>query len=250
MSDLRERWRRLQHAFESSGDDEWWALVFARPMANVFLLPIADNPAVTPNRLTWLALIVGMIGIAAFAFGSYTAQLIGVAIIQLRCIIDSMDGHLSRYRGKGSALGAYLDKVTDSIFWTGLFFVLGYLAYAKDPHIRYFVFAFIASFSRIMINYIFWMHHFLRLEHEPNRKARHHEYRYPPTTIKGWLYSFVYMFNFAEPDFYFWISVFVVIGHVDWLMYFLAITHAGLLLLRTIQRGSALYAIDHARKKG
>ena len=244
VSTFAERWKKLQQAFESSGDDEWWAMVFARPLANVFLLPIADIRWITPNLLTWFAFALGALGIGLMFSADYTLMLWGIGVIQVRCVVDSMDGHLARYRGQGSAAGAFLDKTTDALFWTVLFFALAYAAYQQHGHQGYFMLAGIAAFSRLFIGYVFWLNHYMQLQVNPDRIARAHTYRYPPTTIKGWLWNFLYMFNLAEPDLYFWISVAIVLNRLDELMWFLAIGNGVMALIRLLQRGRSAWLLD------
>ena len=249
MSSFTERWNKLQKAFESSGDDEWWAMVFARPLANVFLLPIADIRWITPNLLTWFAFVLGIVGIGLMFSADYLLMIWGVAVIQIRCVVDSMDGHLARYRGKGSAAGAYLDKATDALFWTVLFMALAYAAYRQDPNPVYFMLAGVAAFSRLFIGYVYWLNHYMQLQVNPDRKARAHAYRYSPTTIKGWLWNFLYMFNMAEPDMYFWISIGIIFNRLDILMWFLGISNGGIALIRLLQRGRSALMLDKSSAK-
>ncbi len=238
---LRDRWRRLQQAFRSSGDDEWFALVFARPLANIFLLPVADLPLITPNFLSITAFVLGLVGIWAFLQG-YDES--GVALILIRCVVDSMDGHLARYRGAGSNLGAYIDKATDALFWAGLFGVLGYRAWLVTGNHVHVWLGFIAATSRIFIGYVYWVENYMYLRAHPNHRPRSFSYRWDPTTVTGWFASHVHIWKLSEPDYYFWTSLFVLLDRWDLLMYFVGTTHAVLAVVKLIQRAIRVRALD------
>ena len=246
-SSLRDRWRRLQEAFRSSGDDEWFALVFARPLANVFLLPIADVPLITPNLLSVLAFFIGLAGIWAFWAGHDVA---GVVLILTRCVVDSMDGHLARYRGAGSNLGAYIDKATDALFWAALFGVLGHRAWQVTGNHMHVWLAFTAATGRIFIGYIYWVENYMYLRAMPDHRPRAYTYGRDPTTLAGWIASNLHVWKLSEPDYYFWISLFVLLDRWDHLMYFVGTTHAILTVVKLIQRAIRVRALDGRKHVG
>ena len=91
------------------------ALIFVRPLANTF---------VTPNHLTFLRLITGLVACYCFATGDRELMIWGGWIWVLSAFLDRTDGELVRVSGKTSAWGHKFDMFCDSAT-TSLFFVAG-----------------------------------------------------------------------------------------------------------------------------
>lgn len=91
------------------------ALIFVRPLANTF---------VTPNHLTFLRLITGLVACCCFATGDRELMIWGGWIWVLSAFLDRTDGELARVSGKTSAWGHKFDMFCDSAT-TSLFFVAG-----------------------------------------------------------------------------------------------------------------------------
>ncbi len=118
---LRERWLRLRN-FQSK---DFWAMVFARPLTILFLLPVADRPWVTPDGITGASVFLKLAGLAVLWWvPSYAGGILGVVLVNLGLVFDNMDGTLARYRNSSSFLGYYLDKAVDIICLAGLFAVV------------------------------------------------------------------------------------------------------------------------------
>jgi len=123
---LKDRWIRLRN-YQSR---DFWAMVFARPLTILFLLPIADWKWVTPNRLTILSIMTKLGGIALLALDrSFSGGVWAVVLVNLGLVLDNMDGTLARYRRCGTFFGYYLDKVSDAATLVLLFWAMGYRAY-------------------------------------------------------------------------------------------------------------------------
>ena len=91
------------------------ALIFVRPLANTF---------VTPNHLTLLRLITGLVACYCFATGDRELMIWGGWIWVLSAFLDRTDGEFARVSGKTSAWGHKFDMFCDSAT-TSLFFVAG-----------------------------------------------------------------------------------------------------------------------------
>lgn len=91
------------------------ALLVVRPLAGTF---------VTPNHLTFLRLISGLIACYCFASGDRELTIWGGWIWVLSAFLDRADGELARVSGKSSPWGHKFDMFCDSAI-TSLFFVAG-----------------------------------------------------------------------------------------------------------------------------
>lgn len=90
-------------------------------VARLFILPILDSP-ITPNHLTVLRLVTGVIACIAFASGIRYWEVIGGFIWVLSALLDCSDGELARMRNQCSEWGHKLDYFSD-VTVTALFFV-------------------------------------------------------------------------------------------------------------------------------
>ena len=86
---------------------------------------------VTPNQVTVAAGLIGLVGCALIATGGYAAVVAGFALAQLQSVLDGCDGELARVRFQQSAIGEWLDTITDDALNLAL---LGGLALAlRNP---------------------------------------------------------------------------------------------------------------------
>ncbi|MGI6395247.1 MAG: CDP-alcohol phosphatidyltransferase family protein [bacterium] len=110
--------------------EDFWAMVFARPLTILFLLPIIEKKWVTPNRVTLLSIITKLAGIAYIAFDkSYSGGAIGAVLVNLGLILDNMDGTIARYHNSGSKFGFFYDKATDAVTLTLMFWAMAHRSY-------------------------------------------------------------------------------------------------------------------------
>lgn len=95
--------------------DAWWTVVLVDPVATRMLIVMARFRFITPNRVTWAALFVGLGSAALFLKGDTQSLIIGAALYHLSFIFDCIDGKLARLKGNGTVFGGWLDYVFDRI---------------------------------------------------------------------------------------------------------------------------------------
>ncbi|MFB8265617.1 CDP-alcohol phosphatidyltransferase family protein [Streptomyces sp. NPDC055955] len=95
--------------------DAWWTVLLVDPVATRMLCWLARFRCVTPNRVTWAALFVGLGSAWLFLRGDQTSLIIGAALYHVSFILDCIDGKLARLKGNGSVFGGWLDYVFDRI---------------------------------------------------------------------------------------------------------------------------------------
>ena len=86
-----------------------------RPLAAVFVYLFYRTP-ITPNQVTFLSMLVALIGDATLLF--YPGQLgLGLAalLLYLSFVLDCADGQLARIKAMSSSVGSYLDFLMDEI---------------------------------------------------------------------------------------------------------------------------------------
>jgi phosphatidylglycerophosphate synthase len=67
----------------------------------------------TPNQMTTVSMLIGIVAAAVFATGSRAGMIAGAVLLQAAFTVDCVDGQLARYTRTFSKLGAWLDSVFD-----------------------------------------------------------------------------------------------------------------------------------------
>lgn len=86
----------------------------------------------TPNAVTVLATVVGLLAAMAFAWGGYAAGIVGALLFQLSAILDCCDGEVARLKFMESSFGEQLDVALDNVVHIGLYAGMGWAAYRSN----------------------------------------------------------------------------------------------------------------------
>jgi archaetidylinositol phosphate synthase len=104
------------------------AAVAQRPwdarLARKLITPLKDT-WVTPNYLTTVRLVVGLVAAAAFLPGIYGWSNLAALLLILSNFLDHTDGELARISGKSSRLGHWYDLASDAVVTVALFVAIG-----------------------------------------------------------------------------------------------------------------------------
>ncbi|MFG1707179.1 CDP-alcohol phosphatidyltransferase family protein [Nonomuraea sp. M3C6] len=116
--------------------DSWWTVYFVDPVACRVALSVANRTQLTPNGLTVLSLVLGMVSAACFATNLLVA---GACIFYMSFMIDCVDGKIARLKGTGTPFGLWLDYVGDRVRVVLCAGGLAYGQYALTGDVRYVV---------------------------------------------------------------------------------------------------------------
>jgi phosphatidylglycerophosphate synthase len=75
----------------------------------------------SPNSITVLAGLIGLLAAAGFGLGTYSAGIVAALLFQLAAVIDCCDGEVARLTFTESPFGAWLDIVLDNIVHMAIF---------------------------------------------------------------------------------------------------------------------------------
>ena len=75
----------------------------------------------SPNAITILASLVGLVAATGFGLGTYSAGIIAALLFQLAAIIDCCDGEVARLTFTESPFGAWLDIAMDNVVHMAIF---------------------------------------------------------------------------------------------------------------------------------
>lgn len=90
-----------------------FTVLFTDPVAIPLTRMLARGGKVTPDAITALALLCGLLVLPAFAFGHRAALAAGGVLFYLAFVLDCVDGKLARATGKTSERGKALDALAD-----------------------------------------------------------------------------------------------------------------------------------------
>jgi len=94
-----------------------------RPLSGA-LTSLCVPLGITPNQMTVLVALAGLLAAYFASIPSYAAQLLGAALFQLHSIIDGCDGEIARLTRRFGKHGALIDSLVDdasnTLFFAGL----------------------------------------------------------------------------------------------------------------------------------
>ncbi|MER3524734.1 MAG: hypothetical protein C4326_11935 [Ignavibacteria bacterium] len=104
--------------------EELLDLIFYRPLAFIIVKIISRLP-ITPNQMTYAALVAGLLSAMQFAQGTAKGFLWGAIWYGVANVLDCGDGMLARLQRSGTPLGRLVDGVVDWVSSIAIFYGLG-----------------------------------------------------------------------------------------------------------------------------
>ncbi len=123
-----------------------------RPLS-IRLTRLLLNTKITPNHISILSFILGVLGAGFFCMGGYINLIIGGALAQLASIVDGCDGEIARLKFKASEFGGWFDAVLDRYGDAFLLFGLIYHVYLTDNRFLFIIIGFCAIIGTFMNSY-------------------------------------------------------------------------------------------------
>jgi phosphatidylglycerophosphate synthase len=117
---------------------------------------VANVPAVTPNHITMVTILVGVVLSLAIAFGGPTGVIVGAVLLQVHNVLDSCDGELARLRFASSKVGMWLDAASDDICDAGFVAAIGWVAGGAWWHLALVVTALRVYQQADMYRHVIW----------------------------------------------------------------------------------------------
>ncbi len=88
-----------------------WRTRVARKVS-IYLTWFFVQTPITPNQLTFLVMILGIITAFLFMLGNYYYSLLAIFLFHMSFFVDHSDGEVARYKKMSSIRGFYLDLMT------------------------------------------------------------------------------------------------------------------------------------------
>jgi phosphatidylglycerophosphate synthase len=110
--------------FERNSGEHWAGRLYIR-RASPYLTRLLLRTPLTPNAVTWLMLLSGVAAAGLLTLPGLGWAVAAVLAIQLQILLDCTDGEMARWRGQGSMVGVYLDRLAHYVTETALPIALG-----------------------------------------------------------------------------------------------------------------------------
>lgn len=132
----------------------WMVRHFLRDAALPVTWLLLHTP-VTAHQVTFVSLIIGLIGTCFFMIKGTGAFLTGCLLLQLWYYLDHVDGQIARYRKSVSLTGRFFDFMTHHIIHGAVIFPLGFYAYRVTGNSFFAIWGFFASLAMMSFNLIY-----------------------------------------------------------------------------------------------
>ncbi len=253
----RDRLRRIRN-FQS---EDWYPAFVIRPLSIGIMLVIGDWKLVTPNRLTTLANAAKLAGAWFIYAGDSTPDTIGaIALIHVGLIADHLDGTVARYRRTFTRFGSYYDKVSDFLTWFLITAAVGWRAMAATGEAYYLLLASASAYALGAVGYMKWVTvaeserlRWLEARADPAgvvaRRTAPIQVSPPPERSRAdWVRWFARMMprilKFEEADLPLWISIGLVFGRLDWVVWLLVVSQTAMLAGMLVKRSLEMAKVD------
>src|SRR5215213_4649435 len=105
--------------FARNSGEHWAGRLYVRRLSPHLTRRLVPT-RITPNGVTWLMIVVGVLAAVLLAIPGVWTALGAVVLIQVQILLDCSDGELARWRGQSSPVGIYLDRFGHWVTEAGL----------------------------------------------------------------------------------------------------------------------------------
>lgn len=113
----------LESTLKSNDTEEWWDLVFTRPLG-FKLAKIYRKARISPNQVTTVSIILGMSAGYCFYFTEMRINIIGMLLLIIANLHDSADGQLARMTNNKTQLGRILDGLAGDLWFITIYIAI------------------------------------------------------------------------------------------------------------------------------
>ena len=184
------------------------------------LTPFLLKTSITPNQITFLSLIFGLLCGFCFIIGSYYLQIVGALFFIISYVLDNCDGEIARLKNMSSEFGAKFDDIVDWVVDAFFFISLGYGVSEVSGHSFWFFLGIIAA-SGAFIDYIIDLRYHARNESNSVTREQQAKQKKIPENKIDWL---IYIFHkLSRADFCFIVFILTLFNLIYILLPFAAI---------------------------
>ena len=161
----------FKQSLKTVDSEEILDLVIFRPISFLFV-KLIYNTNITPNQISSVALVFGILSGILYGFASYEFLLLGSASFFICNTLDCMDGQLARLKKNGTKIGRVIDGFIDYTTSVSVFLGLGFAmsSITGDPVYSWGL-TIAAGLSKAIQNMLFDHYRNLYLEYGYNKSS-------------------------------------------------------------------------------
>ena len=156
------------------------------------LTPILLKTFFTPNQITFLSLLCGLLCAGCFSFGAHNLEVIGASFLVISYTLDNCDGEIARIKNMSSEFGAKFDDMVDWIVDASFFIALGYGVTQVNEQIFWLWLGIIAALGAF-IDYVVDLHYYAKNKEKNDaitREKQATQFKQPQNTLDWLIYIF------------------------------------------------------------
>ena len=92
-------------------NSEHWAGALYLRKGSIFLTRALLPTGISANGVTWLMIVIGVLGALVLMLPGWWPFLVCAVLIQLHIMVDCSDGEVARWRNQSGVAGVYIDRV-------------------------------------------------------------------------------------------------------------------------------------------
>ncbi|MBR8806462.1 CDP-alcohol phosphatidyltransferase family protein [Porphyromonas levii] len=146
--DRLERSEAYLSSLKSLETENYIDRVFYRPVGFRIAWSLRRS-GITPNTITVISIVVGMMGAWLFYYESIGMTLLGIAGLVAANILDCVDGQLARLTGIKSKIGRILDGMAGDLWFITLYIAISLRMYDTTGEWLFFVVAGLSMLSHL-----------------------------------------------------------------------------------------------------
>ncbi len=193
---------------------------------SIYLTRIFVYFSVSPNQITTLGVLFYLFGACLFIFNDIKLQTAGLFALFISFVLDACDGEVARFRageGKknGVAGGAYVEPVSHDVMYAFFFLPIGIGAALAVDNLLPIIAAFFATSFKLIFRLLECRRALLGYcDLSASGNVSNLVKQETPKT----LIYFIYRNVFTGTGMFFALIVAVALKHIDWFLYFYAIS--------------------------
>ena len=180
------------------------------------LTPILLKTSITPNQITAVSLLFGLLCAVCFISGNHIAGIIGALLLTASYTFDNCDGEVARIKKMSSEFGAKFDDMADWMVDASFFTALGYGTSQIMNQSFWFWFG-CAAAAGAFIDYVIDLRYHSKNEQKDDSKTREEQASEPkhPQDKLDWV---IYIFHkLSRADFCI-IVLILALFNVTWIL--------------------------------
>lgn len=111
---------KIELTYKSKDTEEFIDVYFYRPIG-YFLAKVSHRLKLTPNSITIASILVGVAAGHLFYYNNLTVNLIGIFLLIIANLMDSVDGQLARMANSCSRYGRILDGFGGNLWFVSIY---------------------------------------------------------------------------------------------------------------------------------